>query len=308
MTDFRLYRLLDTLFPASFKLKLFFVAFVGVHVPLAALLTTTLLSSRPVAELEGPLLVVMLAATLVGTVLTIVGIHLVLKPVEAATAALSAYEARREILPLPVRFADESGQLMRSVDGLVGTMEALLQRQEEEAVTDALTGLANRRGFQDGFRAAVVHRPADAPASLVVVDIDHFKTVNDSYGHIAGDTALAAVGRMLAQEAGPDAVVARYGGEEFLVFLPGQDIDAAARLADRLRLGAAALPFEAFPRLSLTISAGVAGASLRDIAFDDVYERADRALYRAKREGRNRVALAGANELVQPEEIDWAVA
>ena len=172
------------------------------------------------------------------------------------------------------------------------------QRLERLSSLDGLTGIANRRSF-DQVLATEWRRAgrACAPLSLVMIDIDRFKDYNDAYGHRAGDETLRAVAEALQgslQRAGD--FVARYGGEEFVVLLPGMDADAAAAFAEglRRRVEALAIPHECSSAARVvTVSLGVAAAVPRKGETPaGVLERADRALYTAKREGRNRVAVA----------------
>ena len=163
------------------------------------------------------------------------------------------------------------------------------------AGSDPLTGLANRRQFDE--RLALECRRATRGATalaLVLVDIDHFKRLNDTFGHPAGDAWLLRVGTALAAEAsrGGD-LVARYGGEEFAVILPDTSVQDAARIAERMRATVAGMragPGEA--AVAVTISAGVAGVEDTGAEGDPhaLVRAADVALYRAKRGGRNRVA------------------
>ena len=307
MSDFGFYRLLDRVFPRSYDLKLFLVAFVGTQVPLIA--TATYL----VASGGSPLgaILVLAAATAVGIAVTLVGLHFALKPIDAATRALERYEADREIAAVPTHFADEAGRLLRSVDTLVRTAEILIQRQERAAVIDPLTGVANRRGFREGLERVGRELRAAETCALLVVDLDHFKAVNDAHGHLVGDLVLADIGRILVDETRSGDVVARYGGEEFLIFLAGADAQSARGLAERIRAAIAGHDFSAMPGGRVTASIGVAVAPAVGFDIDDLYDRADRALYRGKHDGRNRVVFAGAapGELVRPEDgVDWAAA
>jgi diguanylate cyclase (GGDEF)-like protein len=161
---------------------------------------------------------------------------------------------------------------------------------ERQAQTDALTGLANRRGFGDAL--ARIGGGAAEPASiaLLVIDIDHFKRVNDQHGHATGDAILRHVAGHVARVAGSGAIVARYGGEEFVVALRGADLMRAGTLAERIRnsIGVTFDMESELPRV--TISIGVAAGSSNEI--DALLADADCALYRAKNEGRNKVMLA----------------
>jgi diguanylate cyclase len=168
-----------------------------------------------------------------------------------------------------------------------------LHRAENAAVTDALTGLLNRRGLIDALETAQVKSVAEgAVLTVAMVDIDHFKRVNDQWGHALGDEVLRFVGRHLADGLGEGGVVGRLGGEEFVAVMPGQPINAAMATVDRLR---GALAGQIIRRTAdgasmgrITFSAGVA-INHDDDSADSVISRADTALYTAKRLGRDRV-------------------
>lgn len=168
---------------------------------------------------------------------------------------------------------------------------------ERLATTDGMTGLANHRAFQEQLRSLWVSEAetqASLPLSVLLIDVDHFKQYNDTYGHPAGDAVLRVVAkRMLAQVRASD-LVARYGGEEFAILLPQTGGREAYRIAERLRASIAEQPF-ADTGASVTISLGAATVEKgrkNAIGFetpDEVIAAADRALYRAKRAGRNRI-------------------
>lgn len=161
---------------------------------------------------------------------------------------------------------------------------------ERQAHTDALTGLANRRGFGDALDRAAVAHAEPFPMALLLIDIDHFKRVNDQHGHAAGDTILRHVAAHVAKVAGPGAIVGRHGGEEFVVALRNHDLARASTIAERIRIGIGP-SFDAEPDLpAVTLSIGVAAGDSATV--DAVLRDADCALYRAKNEGRDRVMLA----------------
>jgi diguanylate cyclase (GGDEF)-like protein len=159
---------------------------------------------------------------------------------------------------------------------------------------DALTGLYNRRHLEERLReadSAAVRHSRDL--CVVMVDIDHFKQVNDTEGHQGGDDVLREFTRRLQAEVRGEDVAGRWGGEEFLVILPETDIAGAATLAERIRASVAAEPFtHGTRRFAVTMSAGCAAGPAGDT--DELIRRADAALYRAKGEGRNRVLAAPA--------------
>ena len=161
------------------------------------------------------------------------------------------------------------------------------------AIQDQLTGLLNRRGFEEyGGRAFASARRAGAPMSVIMTDIDRFKYINDKFGHAAGDTALAHFARLVSETRREEDVVARVGGEEFALLLPGTELRDAMAIADQLctKIGSTPLDMTS-ASLPMTSSFGVAAISEKDTTLDDVVLRADRALYRSKRAGRNQVDL-----------------
>jgi len=170
---------------------------------------------------------------------------------------------------------------------LADQLRRALREQERLAVTDGLTGLYNRRYLTERMAG---HEAGTAPVSLLVVDLDHFKRINDTFGHLAGDAVLREAAARVAAICRSTDVVARYGGEEFVVLLPGTDEQEAWRLAERIRAELRATPVVVEAAGSIPVSASVGVATRRDGAMRLLMETADRALYRAKAEGRDRVA------------------
>jgi len=170
------------------------------------------------------------------------------------------------------------------------------QRQMfESASRDALTQIYNKRFFVERLHSehafSIRHRAA---LSLIIFDLDHFKLVNDTYGHLAGDHVLAELAKCLAPMIRSEDVFARYGGEEFVILSRSTDPPSAAVVAERVRAAIEAHTFEFDgTAISLTVSVGVAAAPHNEIkAPEDLVARADKALYEAKRAGRNRVVVA----------------
>ncbi len=160
--------------------------------------------------------------------------------------------------------------------------------EERKAHTDPLTELANRRGFEK-----TMARLGDAPRALIVIDIDHFKAVNDERSHAAGDSVLRQIGRLLRETVRPADTPARVGGEEFAVILPGGDLALGAEVAERLRVSVAEKRFFADgAELKLTISCGVAASPAPVAQAANLMASADSCLYQAKRAGRNQVKTA----------------
>jgi diguanylate cyclase (GGDEF)-like protein len=181
------------------------------------------------------------------------------------------------------------------VANIVGVSSALMWGELEHrdrAVLDPLTGLLNRASLES--RAAEIEQQArltDGSVSVVVLDLDRFKRVNDEYGHERGDAVLRDAAYEIRKSLRSFELVYRIGGEEFLLLLPGADLDAGLEVAERVRMAVAtARPGE----LDLTFSAGVAVGSGAGVSYEELFRAADRALLDAKREGRDRVVAAAA--------------
>lgn len=157
----------------------------------------------------------------------------------------------------------------------------------EQSVTDPLTGLKNRRAFLDRLQEEVDRTCRYGSAlSVAMVDVDHFKAYNDTYGHPEGDAALKLIAQALTTQSRTSDLVARYGGEEFIIILTGTDADGASVLAERFRRGVERATWN---DCALTVSIGVASASGDDADATELVKAADAALYRAKTAGRNTV-------------------
>jgi len=191
----------------------------------------------------------------------------------------------------------------RVVDGIrLQLANALLAQQlrqalalvEQDAATDVLTGQPNRRAL-DGVLAQQLERSADSgrPVSVLLLDVDHFKHINDLHGHGVGDDALRAFARRVQRLLREGDVCARYGGEEFVVVLPETPLALALEVAERLRTGVAEAPLLTLPLLTVTVSIGAAQYSPGQSPAA-LLEAADQAAYAAKRGGRNRVRSAPA--------------
>ena len=169
-------------------------------------------------------------------------------------------------------------------------LEILYAEVQRQAETDALTGLLNRRGFfiraeRDFLRA----RRYGQGFAIIMIDIDHFKGINDQWGHIVGDQALAGLGALLRKEMRETDLLARYGGEEFVLLAIGGEASQFRQAGERLRQSVEKAEIETDAgRLQLTISLGVASYEDDSHSLDEVVKEADQALYEAKRLGRNR--------------------
>jgi diguanylate cyclase (GGDEF)-like protein len=163
---------------------------------------------------------------------------------------------------------------------------------EARASTDALTGLPNRRYFDEFCGLLARRRRADDAVGVLMVDIDHFKRLNDTFGHAIGDEVLRAVGGAIVSAVREDDVPARYGGEEFVVLLRNPTPAVATEVGERVRQAVSHLDVSAFGVARVSVSVGVAVAAVPDEPIESIVASADAALYRAKRAGRDRVVTA----------------
>jgi diguanylate cyclase (GGDEF)-like protein len=199
--------------------------------------------------------------------------------------------------------ARQYGELVQALSRLVAEKEQLAEQLRQanislaqQATTDALTGLPNRRAFDEALTRDLARAQRQAsPLSLAVLDVDHFKKFNDTYGHATGDLVLKAVAGALASCVRSGDVPARYGGEEFAVILPATDLPGALIVGERIRKCIAETGVET-PQGKLHVTVSVGLVSQRPGAAkatnESLFERADQALYRAKQQGRNRVVGA----------------
>lgn len=252
--------------------------------------TVPMLWSSRLTALRIPLRISALLLSLLGTVL-LVRVLVAVAPLTPGTAHLA--DILREAT-------------MLSVTPLLLSFMALFvaetnRRLHDETRMDVLTGLRNRRALEEAAaREARECALANAPLALLMLDLDHFKQLNDTWGHALGDRALRTMGSLLLTVIGDGAVTARMGGEEFAVLLPGHELEEAAAIAERVRASVEDLRLAEGTHLArFTVSVGISVMHAGERTWTDMMARADDALYRAKREGRNRVAVA---EMPDPSE------
>lgn len=212
---------------------------------------------------------------------------------EAERAAKIAYE--RERSELEQKYSD---------------MTSLARRLRTEATRDPLTGLCNRRRLEHIAKREISFGQRDGHAvGLILLDLDHFKRMNDTFGHAAGDVVLRTVADLLQSRIRVYDVACRYGGEELVVVAPGESAAGAARLAEYLRTAIEALDvgFEGARLPRFTASFGVSSFPEHGWDLDSVLGAADRALYRAKEQGRNRVVAATITDAPTTDEWSGAV-
>ena len=214
---------------------------------------------------------------------------------EATAAKIQQVISR--LLSEALRMETMTQILSEKLDGSTREVRALteqLQRAQTEAVIDPLCGIHNRRGFLREAKALLESSAGLEGSAIVLADVDHFKQVNDTYGHLLGDKVLRSVGGIFRESVKEVGVAARVGGEEFALLLPGTTLQAARALAEQIRaaVGRGRIQREKNKEdigsitVSLGVAVGTAGETLDMLMF-----RADRALYSAKRAGRNQVCI-----------------
>lgn len=179
-----------------------------------------------------------------------------------------------------------------------------VSRARDEALADCLTGLVNRRGFDQALAQCLAEAEQEGKTpSILITDIDHFKTVNDTYGHLFGDKVICAIAQVLKQNIKGKDTAARYGGEEFVILLPDTPLQGALALAESIR---ATIEESRIKRVqddvaisNITVSLGVASYRKNE-SVSDFFGRADHALYESKRQGRNRVTAESFNTTIGP--------
>jgi diguanylate cyclase (GGDEF)-like protein len=183
----------------------------------------------------------------------------------------------------------EGIRLQRANASLAERLHLALQKVELDAATDALTGQGNRRALDELLKQqAELYISSGQSFSILMLDIDFFKTINDGFGHMTGDDVLRAFAQRVREYLRPGDVCARFGGEEFVVVLPRTRLEEAREVAERLRLGVAQSPLLRTPTLHVTVSIGVATLAPNQ-TVGDLLATADAAVYAAKNAGRNQV-------------------
>jgi len=277
-------------FPRSYQGKILFVIFVGTHVPLIALVIYLLLSSPMSLRPALGVLVLLLVATLAGTVATLYVLKGVLAPVRLASSSLREYLDSYKVSDLPVGFTDEAGRLMADVHYTVESLDATIRSLQGLSGTDHLTGLLNRRQGEKRLaeEAARVRRSAEM-LTVGVVDVNKFKHINDTYGHQAGDACIRHVADIIRRNIRQGDWLARWGGDEFVLLLRDATPFAQTEaLLQRIVGDLKSSPVRLLEGEELVVLTVTVGAS-RYTGEEDLREllaKADEAMYEAKREGR----------------------
>lgn len=263
----------------NFVFRVFTTCFLGVHVPLIAFVVFQ--ASRAHA-IDWPALAVLTAATLVGTIVTLYAMRKELRPVLEVTSSLSRFAETGTMSMVSVTTRDEIAELAQSATWTMKRVKSLLEELGHQSRTDPLTKLLNRRGFLE----EVTH---DSQGAVALLDIDHFKSINDTHGHLKGDDILQIFARYMDSfRAG--WIAGRWGGEEFVIFAKDADAKQLAAEIDRLRGDICQLPL--LPDRQVNFSAGVVDFFGK---IDASLNACDELLYEAKRTGRAKTLVGSCS-------------
>ncbi|HSI41304.1 MAG TPA: diguanylate cyclase [Xanthobacteraceae bacterium] len=264
------------------------ICFVATHLPLIALVFFVAFGSAQAAS-PWMLVAIALVATLVGTGLSLAALYYLIKPLDWILKVIDDYRSRAALTALKLDREDEVGRLALAVHGLIVDLNKSVTTLHRQANSDPLTGLGNRRWLMEVGAAEVANSTLSrSPLSALVFDLDHFKSINDGFGHSTGDSVLTAVGDVARAQMRPMDLVARIGGEEFCVLLPGLSEGEAAQIGERLRRAIHGMTIGSLPPGMVSASVGVASTS-GELDLRALLDLADRKLYRAKDLGRNMV-------------------
>jgi diguanylate cyclase (GGDEF)-like protein len=274
-------------FSTSLTFRIFSICFVSTHVPLLVLVVYLLTGFKSEAL---PVLVTVLAATLAGTAFCLGAVWALIKPLHDVAGIVEAYRATGAVKPLRSSRKDEVGVVTNGISVLITELDGTLSQLRRQATTDVLTGLGNRRWLKEIGSLEIGRAARERTAiSVVVFDLDHFKSINDEFGHDVGDQVLMTAGAAIQHNLRPYDIAARIGGEEFCLVLPRTDLDAAVAIADRLRRQLAAKAVGPLPVGRVTASFGVYSGDPTRETLKSMLTAADRRLYSAKNGGRNAV-------------------
>ena len=279
----RFYQATNFLFPKNFELRVFSICFATVHLPIIVFCATELVAGR----WDWVMFLALLTATLIGTVAAISALSGLLAPIDYATSLLRSIQRGEPVPSVPTGGRDLVGTLLTEVARASAETRARAERLTDAARKDSLTGLRNRRGFLDAVEPVL---GVGKNSVVAMIDLDHFKDINDRYGHDEGDRVLIEFARRLGAELRRSDLPARWGGEEFAVLFPDTDLDEATEVIERLR---ASLSRDGIARRradAVTFSCGL--AVVRGFgSLGQAMRKADTALYTAKGAGRDQVSI-----------------
>jgi diguanylate cyclase (GGDEF)-like protein len=286
----RIYNFLSKLpGPKNFAVRIFMFSFVGTQLPMFALLLYVMIKTELDAETL-TIISTVLIAILLGSISTVIALTAYAEPVSAISRAMQSYSEENYEPNLPEGYNDEIGELMANTQGALKKLHSMIHSMHELSIRDELTGLYNRRFFVEQAEQLLSRASRyGEPLTLIFIDMDNFKMVNDHFSHLVGDQTLRQVAELMSDTARGSDLTARLGGDEFVIVFPNTPISRAMHLCERLRANLE--KFDWAPLLGgmvPTMSIGVAEAQ-KDDTVEALIDRADANLHKAKKEGRNQI-------------------
>ncbi len=258
----------------------------------------------PITELRNQTIVVLMGLLLTVGLLAYLFSLIIVRPLGRLDAAAAEVASGNLDVEVPVVSRDELGYLTRIFNDMVTQIRQSRDELEKLSITDGLTGLHNRSHMMDTLKAETARsKRNEASFAVLMLDIDHFKNYNDTFGHLAGDEVLNKMGVILRESSREMDYVARYGGEEFLVLLPDATAESSVEVAERIRERLSQETYSTGSENRVSISIGAAEYPRHGGTAEAIIEAADAALYEAKRAGRDRVVEASPTETAPADEL-----
>jgi diguanylate cyclase (GGDEF)-like protein len=275
--------------PRSFAVRIFLLSFISTQLPMFLLLLYVVLNVELNAEILTTVSIVLITA-LLGSASTVLALIAYAEPVNAISKAVHNFAYADRVPDLPDTYNDEIGELMANTQGALKKLHSMLHNMHELSIRDELTGLYNRRFFSEQAELLLIRAMRyEEPLTLIFIDIDDFKSINDRYSHQVGDSALRQIATIMTDTARGSDLTARLGGDEFVIMLPNTPLERAHQISERLRTAMENHDWSALiPGAVITISIGMAAAQEYD-TIEKLMDRADSNLFRAKKGGRNQI-------------------
>jgi diguanylate cyclase (GGDEF)-like protein len=275
--------------PKNFAVRIFIFSFLGTQLPLFALLLYILMNVELNAEILTTFSIVLITA-LLGSASTIVALIAYGEPVSAISRAMQNFSTENYEPELPEGYNDEIGELMANTQGALKKLHSMIHSMHELSIRDELTGLYNRRFFVEQAEQLLQRASRyGEPLTLIFIDMDNFKQINDQYSHLVGDETLRQIADLMSDTARGSDLTARIGGDEFVIVFPNTPLNRAKHLCERLRLNVEKFDWSnLLPGFVPTMSVGMAEAQKED-TVEGLIDRADANLHKAKKEGRNQI-------------------
>ncbi len=277
-------RLSRILFPQRYIGKILLLTFIAAHIPLLALVAYTLVASPFDGTVVARVLVVGFSATLAGAGLALAGLWVLLTPVVKASEALETYRSEGIRRPLPTDLGDEGGRLMANVHGTLEGLDSTIARLNVLATHDDLTGVYNRREGTRRLLDELDGGGGGSGATLILIDVDNLKWINDQWGHSVGDRVLQLLAEAIARRVEDHGWVSRWGGDEFVVVVREAGFGGLAeQLVESVRHDLERVPVrvDGGGEFRIRLSTGVARHEPGDDA-QGMFNRADQEFYQAK--------------------------